>query len=102
MRSVHLDAGSCYGCGRPLLAGESVPVDLAPSGRAFMEPVRMHERCARAHLPVECRDRRKQVDADTRRRLARDLRKRGHTQRAIARALGVSQRTVGLDLAEAP
>jgi hypothetical protein len=55
--------------------------------------------CASAYLPVECRDRRQQGDADTRRRLARSLRQGGHTQRAIARALGVSQRTVGLDLA---
>lgn len=92
-------ARRCYGCGRPVLAGESVAVDLASGDRAFAEPVGMHERCAPAYLAVGCRDRRQPVDAATRRRLARGLRERGHTQRAIARALSVSQRTIGLDLA---
>jgi hypothetical protein len=99
MGDDHHGDGRCYGCGRPLAAAEAVTVDLASAGRAFTESVRMHESCARRYLPVECRDRWRGADAETRRRLAHSLRERGHTQRAIAAALGVSQHTVRIDLA---
>jgi hypothetical protein len=35
----------CYACGRPMLGGDGVEVDLAPAGHSFAEPVLMHERC---------------------------------------------------------
>ena len=38
----------CYACGRPMLGGDGVEVDLAPAGGAFAEPVLMHERCSPA------------------------------------------------------
>ena len=38
----------CYGCGRPVLGGDGVEVDLAPAGRRFAEPVLMHQRCSPA------------------------------------------------------
>ena len=36
----------CYGCGRPMLGGDGVEVDLAPAGRPFAELVLMHQRCS--------------------------------------------------------
>ena len=45
----------CYGCGRPMLGGDAVEVDLAPAGRPFAEPVLMHQRCSctsGAHAPA--------------------------------------------------
>ena len=36
----------CYGCGRPMLDGDRVEVDLAPAGHPFAEPVLMHQRCS--------------------------------------------------------
>ena len=36
----------CYECGRPILGGDGVKVDLAPAGHAFAEPVLMHQRCS--------------------------------------------------------
>ena len=36
----------CYACGRPMLGGDGVEVDLAPAGHPFAEPVLMHERCS--------------------------------------------------------
>ena len=36
----------CYGCGRPVLRGDGVEVDLAPASHPFAEPVLMHQRCS--------------------------------------------------------
>ncbi len=36
----------CYACGRPILGGDGVEVDLAPDGQAFAEPALIHQRCS--------------------------------------------------------
>jgi hypothetical protein len=59
----------------------------------------MHELCAHTYVPVGPRDHRGPFDPGSRRRLARGLRRDGQTLRAIADALGVSARTIALDLA---
>lgn len=102
MRVNATESIRCYGCGLTIADPQAaVSVDLASSsGRSFAEPVSMHERCARAYVPVECRARCSPISVATRRRLARELRAGGHTFRGIARALGVSARTIRLDLAQ--
>jgi hypothetical protein len=54
-RHEQLSALRCYECGRPMLPGDEVEVDVAPARQAFAELVLVHQGCSHLAVKVESR-----------------------------------------------